>query len=251
MTNVRSTTYSGDRSAMTDPTAELLTDAHDTAELGAAELAAALDPWRPGGPDLSVALAHLRDLAHDPATPLTIAAALCIVLAEHVDQTCTAGHAATSTAGDLDVSAPETVRAQGRVHLGRCVWSLGEDGEEGYLAEGHDRRALAAINALGRTEHGPRWAITGGDDPDDGPFDWYSRPSLVPQRLWVQIHTTCGCTPAQHGEHLDTAWADPDWEDCPCPYPGLPPCDPDRAAWRYTHVPAGTPGAVTVTEVAW
>lgn len=228
------------------------TPTNDTAtHQSAAALAAALDPWRPDGPDLSAALTHLRDLAHDPSTPHTTAAALSIVLAEHVDRSGTGKPATTSTAGDLDASAPETIRAQAPVRHGRWVWPLGEDGEdgeEGYLSEGHDRRALAAINALGRADHGPRWAAP--TEPA-GPLSWLASPAPVAHRRWVLLHTTCGCSPDQHAEHLATDRQDPDWDGCPCPHWGLPPCEPDRFTWRYTHATAGTPGAVAVTEVAW
>ena len=55
---------------------------------------------------------------------------------------------------------------------------------------------------------------------------------------------TCGCTDDQHDDHV----ADPEVYLCPCPHPGLPPCD-DRFAWLPDPVPADTPGAVAVTQV--
>ena len=223
---------------------------NSAADQNAATLDAALDPWRPDGPDLSAALAHLRDLAHDPGTPHTTATALSVVLAEHAGGSGDHEQTTALPSVHVDVPAPESVWAQGPVRHRRWVWPLGEDGELGYLAQGHDRRALAAINALGRADHGPRWAATPDTDPAD-PLGWLTSPRPVPHRLWVLIHTTCGCTPDQHTDHHDTGREDPNWDGCPCPNWGLPPCEPDRFAWRYTTVPADTPAAITVTEVTW
>jgi hypothetical protein len=152
----------------------------------------------------------------------------------------------TTTADRPDVLTPEAAWAQGPIRHARRVWPLGEDGEAGYLAEGHDHRALAAINALGRDDHGPRWATHPAE-----PLDCLAGPATTPHRRWVRIHTTCGCSTDQHAEHVTTERHAPDWDGCPCRNWGLPPCEPDRFAWLYTIVPAATPNAVAVTEVTW
>lgn len=123
------------------------------------------------------------------------------------------------------------------VRYGRAVTVLGEDGDLGVLAVGHDRRALAAINAHARQTCGHRWA--GGYLPP------------IALRRWALIHETCGCTAEEHAEHNNRAVTDPDWDGCPCPHEGLAPCEPDRFAWLADWVPADTPGAVAVTEVPW
>jgi len=140
------------------------------------------------------------------------------------------GHVAARHALDL-------LRDQTRIRHGRAAVLLDEDDDPAVIAEGHDRRALAALNACGREEHGHQWAT--GD---------------TPARIWVLIIDTCGCTPDQHAEHDQQADTDPDWDGCPCEQWGqwgLPPCEPDRFPWICRTVPAGTPGAIAATEVRW
>lgn len=79
---------------------------------------AALDPWRPGGPDLSAALTHLRDLAHDPGTPHTTGAALSIVLAEHT------GRSGTGPAMTNPLSRADRARLAGWLDLAARGWHL-------------------------------------------------------------------------------------------------------------------------------
>lgn len=124
------------------------------------------------------------------------------------------------------------------VYYGRAVWPLGEDGDAGVLIEGHGRPALAALNAHERAQRGhPRWAVVDG------------RPA--PDEKWATFAETCGHTPEQHAKHLHFVDGPPPEGECDCEYPGLPPCDPDRFAWAYRLVAAGSPGAAAVTEVIW
>jgi len=132
---------------------------------------------------------------------------------------------------------PPRIPARDVVRYGREGWSLGKEGDLGVLAEGHDRRALAAISAHARHEYGPRWAA-----------DLHAP---IAEHHWVLIRETCGCTPDQHTAHLDQDRDDPDWDGCPCPHGGLPPCEPDRFAWLAEPAAADTPGAIAVTEVTW
>jgi hypothetical protein len=148
-------------------------------------------------------------------------------------------HNPTDTPTDTPTHFP-TVDA---VRYGRAVIVLGEDGDHGVLAVGHDRRALAAISAHGREIAGPRWA-RGYRGP------WVNVEPLAVWR-WALFQETCGCTPDQHTEHARRADTDPGWDLCPCPHSGLPPCEPDRFAWLAEWVPAGTPGAMACTEVPW
>jgi hypothetical protein len=127
------------------------------------------------------------------------------------------------------------------VHYGRRVVLLDEDGDDSVMAEGHDRTALAAINAHGRRRFGPRWALT--EWPCPVPGSWGRRPMDITW-LWVLFRETCGCTDDQHDRHLAAVDVDP----CPCRYPGLPPCE-DRFAWAAVPVPTDTPGALAVTQV--
>jgi hypothetical protein len=154
----------------------------------------------------------------------------------HCDHT--AATTTTTTAVAAATAPPSTLellRSGAEIRHGRAVWLIGPDGDEGALAEGHDHRALAAINTLGREEYCRDWAAA----------------RLPAERLWVLLTDTCGCTPEQHTDHDHRAITDPDWDDCPCPDDrcGLPPCQPDVFAWRYTRANADTPGAVAVTLV--
>lgn len=106
--------------------------------------------------------------------------------------------------------------------MGRKVWPVGETRNEGWLIEGHDQRAYAALS----------WELR-----DREPW------AVKANTVWVLFHTRCGCTPDQHAEHV---------ERCGCVYPGLPPCwedDDDVFGWMYELVPADTPNALPVLEV--
>lgn len=124
------------------------------------------------------------------------------------------------------------------VFYDRGVWPMGEEGDMGLLAEGHGRRALAAISAHERRMRGySGWARV--DSPPDA------------REVWVVIHETCGCTPEQHAAHV--ANDDPSldgWVECDCKRYGLPPCR-DEFGWTADNVDAGTPGALAMTEVSW
>lgn len=141
---------------------------------------------------------------------------------------------------DSRTNAPPVMPSHDAMRYGRRVVVLGEEGDAGVMAEGHDRATLAAISAHGRRSFGPGWA------PDRWPISpdrWIHRP-VDTDRLWALFRTTCGCTDDQHAHHL----AAPGVDACPCPHPGLPPCD-DRFGWLADPVTADTPGAVAVTQV--
>lgn len=118
---------------------------------------------------------------------------------------------------------------------GRRAWMLGEEADEGAMAEGHGPRALAAISALIRGENGDNEAVRDQDFTE----------------LWVRFHETCGCTPEQHAEHLARIGDNDDLDGCPCGLWGLPPCDSRRFEWRYEIAAEGQSGALPVTQVIW
>lgn len=125
------------------------------------------------------------------------------------------------------------------VFYGRAVWLMGEDGDLGVMAEGHGRRALAAINAHERRGRSlPRWASLDGYDGAT--------------ETWVRLIESCGCTPEAHAEHVAAAEEDPvgGYIDCDCDHFGLPPCR-DIYDWSSEPSAEGEPGAVPVTVATW
>lgn len=126
------------------------------------------------------------------------------------------------------------------VFYGRGVWATGDDGVDGLIAEGHGRRALAAINAHERTSRGyAGWAQVDGF------------PGV--ELRWVTFAETCGCTVELHdAQHLDED-GDTDFDKCDsaCDHPGLPPCEPDRFEWVIETTAEHTSGAVPITAVTW
>ncbi|HEY0641293.1 MAG TPA: hypothetical protein VGD67_26995 [Pseudonocardiaceae bacterium] len=104
--------------------------------------------------------------------------------------------------------------AAAEIHYERPTWLLGEvDEPTAVMAGGHDRRAVAALSAALRS------AEQCGGIPG-------ARTADV-ERLWVQVHTECGCTEDAHAQHRRAA--DTDDADTPlcgsaCLRPGLPPC---------------------------
>lgn len=118
-------------------------------------------------------------------------------------------------------------------HLGYGVYGhryLDDGDGYGGVVFGQGRRALAAANAMGREEFGPRWfrrePIT-------------ALPSITAGRaVFVR---DCGCTPSGHAEHADR-------DDCMdfCDNYGLPPCADDYA-WIVEYHVEGVP----VLEVRW
>ncbi|MBO0850014.1 MAG: hypothetical protein J2P20_11165 [Pseudonocardia sp.] len=115
-------------------------------------------------------------------------------------------------------------------HYGVSVWLLGEDGDQGWMIAGHGRRAYAALKREAR-ECAPLWGHSRAH-----------RDGI--ERLWVLFHDRCGHTEAEHATHLAE-----DMDDCGCDWDGLPPCEPDRYAWRYVAVSEGTDGALPVLRV--
>lgn len=140
--------------------------------------------------------------------------------------------------------------ARNDVFYGRGVWSLGEGGDEGYIAEGHGPRTLAAINACERAATGR--PLARGE---------YS--SSSPEPRWLIFHETCGCTEEQHAEHVESVRGrDENWPrlaftedvrevcDAACGRPELEPCAGEPLyAWMPEYVSEGTPGALPVTVV--
>lgn len=117
-------------------------------------------------------------------------------------------------------------------HYGVSVWLLGEDCDQGWMVAGHGRRAYAALNREAR-------------ESDDDPWWWRDRGRDRPiERLWVLFYDRCGHTETQHDAHVAE-----DLDDCDCRWDGLPPCEPDRYAWRFEVVPEGTQGALPVLRV--
>lgn len=130
--------------------------------------------------------------------------------------------------------------ASGHEYYGRAVWEWGEEGDLGVMIEGHGRRALAALNAYGRSIDGTTWRRA----------NWAGHGHSKPVQRWVLVHTTCGCTPEEH-HAVHVATDDGAGWGCPGCRPGLPPCEPGRFDWTIEHVTADTPGAVALTEVLW
>jgi len=122
-----------------------------------------------------------------------------------------------------------------RIFYDRGVWTIGEDGDQGLMVQGHGRRAMAAFNAYQRDLHGVGW-------------DWSI--AYGTRDIWVLVATECGCTPELHAtEHVDEHGFPT--RDCGCEFWGLPPCTKGMFMWAWREVDADTPGAVALTEVTW
>lgn len=164
----------------------------------------------------------------------------------------------TSTA-DTGVLTDYPVHYQ--THYDRAVWLIGEDGDEGMLAAGHDRRSYAALNALALSEENYRYAAAlklyeqAKQNPQVSAYGPPGR-DLQPMRgrtvvaTWALLHTRCGCTEAEHAQH------ETDDIDCitdVCTHAMLPPCTWDgnqhAFAWIAEWVPPGTPSALPVLRV--
>lgn len=115
------------------------------------------------------------------------------------------------------------------VFYGLGVWSMGEDGGYGLLAEGHGRRTLAAISAQQRDTLGY-------------PLARETRYEVI--EVWRRVVETCGCTEEEHAQHV----ADDD--GCGCEREGLPPCQ-EEFGWYAETAHPGEPGALAFTQVTW
>jgi hypothetical protein len=108
---------------------------------------------------------------------------------------------------------------------GVLVSALGEAGEQvGYVAFTTDRRrALAAVNAVRRTE---------GESSSYLDAETFG---------YVQVFEHCGCPPHEVDE-------DGDHSDCDCPHWGLPPCHDELYSFAQQNC---SPDALNALPAFW
>ena len=117
-------------------------------------------------------------------------------------------------------------------YYGVKISSLGEDGDEGWVAFTHDqRRAVAALHRHIRIDCDayPVRSITAGSE----------------SQWWVVVDN-CGCGPVC--PHEEDEEGDRDHDDCD--NYGLPPCHEQVMSWVGESCAEGTPGAVPVIKMA-
>lgn len=124
------------------------------------------------------------------------------------------GDATFTALSDQSTEPPTFPAGPSDRYYDRRVWVLGEEGDEHVLVEGCDRRSYAALNAHCRA----------GGFPID----------QVTARWVAEFETSCGCTPEQHGRHVNC------WDDCGG-NPELAPCGGDRFSWHVRW--SDTPGS--------
>lgn len=112
------------------------------------------------------------------------------------------------------------------------------DDWEGFVVAGHDRRSWAALRRHACSVDGI-----------------HGKPYRVDRKRvdvrWVTFAERCGCTEAEHVEHLiEEDDPDDNWHGCDCEYPGLLPCS-DQYSWMSTAAAEDSPGATPILEFRW